>query len=101
MLVLDMDETLIHCVKSGEQGPGDFQIQIEIDAEQIVMEINVRPGAAELLRKMSKSFQIVVFTASHKKYADAILNRLDPARKYISKRLYRDSCFEVQHDVLS
>ena len=58
------------------------------------MDINIRPGAIDFLKKMSKIFQIVIFTASHKKYADAILNRLDPSRKLITKRLYRDSCFE-------
>lgn len=40
---------------------------------------------------MSKNWEIVVFTAGLKEYADWILNELDPDR-YISKRLYRDSC---------
>ena len=38
-----------------------------------------------------------VFTASHKFYADAVLDYLDPNNEYISARFYRDSCF-VTHD---
>lgn len=34
-----------------------------------------------------------MFTASHKVYADVILDYLDPENLYFSKRLYRDSCF--------
>lgn len=63
------------------------------------MDINIRPGAIQFLKKMSKIFQIVIFTASHKKYADAIINKLDQNRKYITKRLYRDSCFMAKEDV--
>lgn len=40
---------------------------------------------------MSKHWEIVVFTAGLKDYADKILNELD-TNHYISRRLYRDSC---------
>jgi len=40
--------------------------------------IDVRPYAIECLREASKFFQIVVFTASHKSYADVVLDYLDP-----------------------
>ena len=35
---------------------------------------------------------MVVFTASHQIYADAILDYLDPNNELIQCRLYRDSC---------
>lgn len=50
-----------------------------------------RPFARNFLRNMSKHWEIVVFTAGLKDYADTILNELDPTG-YISKRFYRDSC---------
>lgn len=50
-----------------------------------------RPYVPQLLREMSQHWEIVVFTAGLKDYADWILNDLDP-HKYISRRLYRDSC---------
>ena len=50
-----------------------------------------RPHVQNFLKEISKNWEIVVFTAGLKDYADWILNELDP-QKYITKRLYRDSC---------
>ena len=44
---------------------------------------------------MSKTWEIIVFTAGMKEYADRILNELDPY-KYITQRLYRDSCIYIE-----
>ena len=38
----------------------------------------------------------MVFTASEKEYADAILDIIDPGHKLIQARFYRDSCIQ-QH----
>lgn len=45
---------------------------------------------------MAKHFEIVVFTAAMKLYADPVLDVLDPNQQLIRFRLYHDSC--VQHD---
>ena len=71
-LVLDLDETLIHCLD-----------------QQEIMPL-IRPGTEKFLEEMSKYYEIVIFTASVKDYADTILNQLDPEKKYISYRLYRE-----------
>lgn len=57
--------------------------------------INVRPFACELLEKAKKMFEVVVFTASHKSYADPVLGALDPENKLIDYRLYRESCISA------
>lgn len=44
---------------------------------------------------MSKNWEIIIFTAGLKDYADKILDELDP-EGYISRRLYRDSCMVVE-----
>jgi CTD small phosphatase-like protein 2 len=41
---------------------------------------------------MAKKFEIIIFTASHKSYADAILDELDPDKNIFSHRLYRNNC---------
>lgn len=43
----------------------------------------------------SKNFEVIIFTAAGKSYADAILDYLDPKREMIHHRLYRDSCIFV------
>ena len=44
----------------------------------------------------SKDFEVIVFTASHKSYADAVLDYLDPDNSLIHHRLYRENCVIVK-----
>jgi CTD small phosphatase-like protein 2 len=53
---------------------------------------NLRKACRECLRKASEYFEVVVFTASVKNYADSILDHIDPDNTLIHHRLYRDSC---------
>jgi RNA polymerase II subunit A small phosphatase-like protein len=50
-----------------------------------------RPGVDEFLTEMAKHYEIVVYTASLNKYADPLLDLLDP-NKVIRTRLFRESC---------
>jgi RNA polymerase II subunit A small phosphatase-like protein len=50
-----------------------------------------RPGVDEFLTEMAKYYEIVVYTASLNKYADPLLDLLDPNR-VIRTRLFRESC---------
>lgn len=70
-LVLDLDETLIHFVDMG--------------AESYFL---IRPGAQKFLEEMYKYYEIVVFTAGMKDYADWVLDQLD-TENHIKHRLYR------------
>lgn len=40
-----------------------------------------------------------VFTASHKEYADAVINLIDPDGTLINFRLYREHCFETKEGI--
>jgi Dullard-like phosphatase family protein len=70
-LVLDLDETLIHFV---DMGPDSYFL--------------IRPGAQQFLEEMYKYYEIVVFTAGMKDYADWVLDQLD-TENHIKFRLYR------------
>lgn len=50
-----------------------------------------RPGVDEFLIEMAKHYEIIVYTASLNKYADVLLDLLDPHR-VIRTRLFRESC---------
>lgn len=89
-----MDETLIHCIDDADNEVSDVVLNVNFPNGEIVEAgINVRPYALECLREANKKYQVVVFTASHKFYADVVLDHLDPKRELIHYRLYRDSCF--------
>ena len=61
--------------------------------------LNFRPYLYECLKRASELFQVVVFTASHKSYADVVLDIIDPDKTIFDLRLYRDSCIRTPDGV--
>ena len=57
--------------------------------------IFVRRGAKQFLAEVSKYFEVGIFTASVKEYADAVIDYLDPHKNMIKFRLYRNNCINV------
>lgn len=89
-LVLDLDETLVH--SSFRAVPGaDFVIPVQIEDVVHFVYVAKRPGVDEFLLEMAKHYEIIVYTASLNKYADPLLDLLDPHR-VIRTRLFRESC---------
>jgi len=70
-LVLDLDETLVHFEESDEGN-----------------QFLIRPYAQNFLEEMAQYYEVVIFTAGLKEYADFILDRID-TKKSITHRLYR------------
>ncbi|CAN0217224.1 unnamed protein product, partial [Ectocarpus fasciculatus] len=60
--------------------------------QEIVYYVQLRPGLARFLEKVAAIYELVVWTASGKSYADAIIDLLDPAGDIFAERFYRDSC---------
>jgi RNA polymerase II subunit A small phosphatase-like protein len=89
-LVLDLDETLVHSSFRAVQG-ADFVIPVQIEDVVHFVYVAKRPGVDEFLIEMAKHYEIVVYTASLNKYADPLLDLLDPNR-VIRTRLFRESC---------
>ena len=71
-LVLDLDETLVHFFFTPSGGT-----------------FLIRPYCFKFLEDMSKIFEVAIFTAATKDYADSILDVIDPNKKLINHRLYR------------
>ena len=72
-LVLDLDETLISFHRD-ENGIGI---------------IKPRPYLFQFLKEMSKIYELIIFTAATKEYADPILDLIDKNKIFFDKRLYR------------
>ena len=107
LLLLDLDETLIHADFSGEfkdQTKRKYDAIIsftsdndnisKIKQETFSVGIFIRDGVKQFIKWASKYFDIGIFTASVKEYADAVINYIDPS-KLIKYRFYRNQCIEI------
>lgn len=100
-IIFDLDETLAHCVRvENPLRPADVYLNITMMSGAVVkVGFNIRPYTKECLEQVNKDFEVVVFTASHKWYADVILDYIDPEGIYIQHRLYRDHCIKTTDNV--
>ncbi|KAI3402735.2 NEM1 [Candida oxycetoniae] len=82
ILILDLDETLIHSLSRGS--PRSFHpashskmIEIRINNISSLYYVHKRPFCDYFLTEISKWFELQIFTASVKEYADPIINWLE------------------------
>lgn len=98
-LIFDLDETLIHCNKDSFDHC-DSRIDVKFPSgEKITIGITIRPFARKCLKKLSKEFEIVIFTASHSCYANEVINLLDPKNEIISARIFREHCYKTPEGI--
>ena len=99
-LILDLDETLIHSDMDFLSKTKNYDVKLEIfdevENQNEPLPLFLRPGLFEFLEFASKNFELVVYTASEKIYADAIINYIEKDKKYFSMRLYRNSCIFIE-----
>lgn len=99
-VILDLDETLIHTlqVETAEKTYNKLEV-INLKCffpalqKDMPFQIIKRPSMDLFIEMLSLKFEIIVFTAGEKYYADAILDAIDPFRK-INFRLYRENCIQ-------
>ena len=92
-LVLDLDETLVH---SEHMNRSEFDEPVTVSGpEMVTVYMKRRPFLTEFLREVNTYFEVVLFTASQREYADELLKAIDPSRRLLRYRLYRDSCVFV------
>jgi Dullard-like phosphatase family protein len=93
-LILDMDETLIAAQFSGKETK-DFVETFNFMFSETTIRVRVRPYCTEMLEKLSQFYEIIVWTAGVKDYADPILDYIDPEKKFFKMRLFRETCIKV------
>ena len=104
LLLLDMDETLLHAATLndiydakiyGPHAKPTFFTSFKDRDSLIEIGIFLRPCLQELIQRVSPYFTLCVFTASERLYADAILDQIDPDRKIFKHRIYRSKCLKA------
>lgn len=95
-VIFDLDETLVHC--SDKEGGIKINFKIE-NNKKINAYLFVRPFLSDMLEMLSKEFELILFTASLKTYADEVLRHIDPDNKYFKYKYYRESCIKIKGDI--
>ncbi|CAK1362712.1 Nuclear envelope morphology protein 1 [Cercospora beticola] len=103
-LIIDLDETLIHSMAKSNRMSTGHMVEVRLNGQvsssgvqigpgvPILYYVHERPGCHEFLRKVSKWYNLIAFTASVQEYADPVIDWLERERKYFSGRYYRQHC---------
>ena len=93
-LAIDLDETCIHAtvMNHHKQQVKDGIVKPENAYIYYKYVIRLRNGVKEFLQKAKKKFNLVIFTAAHRSYAEFVRNILDPEKKIFDKIYSRENC---------
>lgn len=98
ILILDLDETLIHSDLEGVYPLCDAEVSITLENGDLSsIKFNIRPYTKEFLKFASNNFNLILFTAGVQSYADPIIGFLDPDNEYFKLRVYRESCLSLSN----
>ena len=98
-LVLDLDETLVHSTLEASESP-DFSFPVSFNNQQHMVNVRRRPELQEFMERVGELFEVVIFTASQKVYAEQLLDIIDPGARVFRHRIFRDSCVVVDGNYL-
>lgn len=106
MLVLDIDQTLLHATPDPEAAvlmnfsSAGHEIYSLSDHEGRVHHVKMRPYLGLFLRTVAPFFQLCIYTAGVRSYADAVVEILDPDWSLISRSdvISRDECADLSHN---
>ncbi|KAK3714208.1 Nuclear envelope morphology protein 1 [Vermiconidia calcicola] len=100
-LIIDLDETLIHSMAKGGRMSTGHMVEVRLNTTPlspspttipILYYVHERPSCHDFLRKVSRWYNLVIFTASVQEYADPVIDWLERERRYFTGRYYRQHC---------
>ena len=98
LAIFDLDETLIHCVlKDIDSAQKKIKIKMSASLEKTIG-LNIRPNFEKSILKIKEKYHVIMFTASLQKYADAVMDEIDPTGSLFEYRLYRNNCTQIKVD---
>ncbi|XP_071805369.1 CTD nuclear envelope phosphatase 1A-like [Asterias amurensis] len=98
IMVLDLDETLVHSQHASLMRPNrpsippDFVLKVTIDALPERFYVYKRPHVDFFLNVVSRWYDLVIFTASMEIYGSPVAEKLDNGRGILKRRYYRQHC---------
>eukprot|EP01135_Chromosphaera_perkinsii_P006631 Nk52_evm33s554 gene=Nk52_evmTU33s554 len=92
ILVLDLDETLIHSSVKDVNVQYDLKIEIFINRMACLFYVYKRPYVDFFLETVQQWYNLVIFTASIKEYGCPVIDSLDAGKGLFQRRYYRESC---------
>lgn len=95
-LVLDLDETLIHSMTRGSSISPAHVVEVIVGQLTCIYYVDKRPFCDLFLQKVSEWYNVVIFTASVRNYADPMVDWLEKGSKIFSKRFSRSDCIATE-----
>lgn len=89
-LILDLDETLVHSTIQPVTHH-HMVVEVVIDTAPCTFYVIKRPHVDTFLKKVAEWYDVIIFTASMRQYADPLIDQLD-RRGLVKGRLFRESC---------
>ena len=111
LLLLDLDETLIHSeykfsynnkISNSDKIKEKCiykEIHFKEGESEFQMIIFIRPFLNDFLENMNSYFDLGIFTAALKNYAEAALKIIDPSEKFFKFKFFRDSCININDKI--
>ena len=109
LLLIDLDETLVHTEFRTRENFKELDTFVKKSKCYVktfsftddncvyYMDVFFRPYLKLFLQEISNYFDLAIFTAAMRNYADTILDYIDPENEYFKFRLYRDACIPIQN----